>query len=87
MILKTIDELLESEAIRGLQDSSKKDLKRFLGTFGKYCTEKEASLKSLTPEFFITYMLDEHEDKNFSNKKAHVWALRKFGSYLNFTGL
>ena len=54
MILKTIDQLLESEAIRGLQDSSKKDLKRFLGTFGKYCTEKEASLKSLTPEFFIT---------------------------------
>ena len=54
MISKTISELLDSEATRGLSALTKQDLSRYLGAFGKYCTQQKASLKSLTPEFFIT---------------------------------
>ena len=86
MISKTINDLLDSEATRGLKETTQKDLARYLGAFDKYCTKHKATIKSLTPDFFVTYMLDEHADKNFDNKKSHVWALRKFGAYLNFTG-
>lgn len=86
MISKTINELLDSEATRGLKETSQKDLARYLGVFDKYCTKHKATIKTLTPDFFVTYMLTEHSDKNFDNKKSHVWALRKFGAYLHFTG-
>ena len=72
MISKTINDLLDPEATRGLKETPKKDLARYLGALDKYCTKHKATIKSLTPDFFVTYMLSEHSDKNFDNKKSHT---------------
>jgi site-specific recombinase XerD len=88
MIQEYIDELLDSEETRGLTDSTRKDLRRLLGKFSDYCRQKGAdAAESLTPQFIADYMLTEHAGKKFDNKKSYVWALRKLGHYLQFTGL
>ena len=84
MINAIIEELLLEESTRGLADKSYGELKRNLNRFALWCEERIFEMKAITPQLFLTYLLDNFEDKGTSTKKSVVWSLRKFGAFLAF---
>jgi integrase/recombinase XerD len=79
-----IEKLLFEEQSRNLAKSSYADLKRNFSHFNSWCDSHLNSLRDLTPQFLLKYLLEEHHSSGFSTKKTFIWSLRKLGAFLLF---
>lgn len=86
MVYQLINDCIDSERQRGLRPETIKELKRYLHEFADYCQSKLHRLEDMTSDFLREYVMIRGKDRDKSVKKAVVWCLRKFGTYLLLRG-
>ncbi len=74
---------LRAEMDRDLSKNSMKELQRYLNEFTLYCNNHGIHwANELIPNFLKCYVDQRCEEAGPNLKKAVVWSLRKFGTYL-----
>ena len=82
MIYELVNDCIESEAERGIEKTTLKELRRYLHEFADYCQQNPITVEQISSDFMRRYVQFRGEGRGPNLVKAVVWSLRKFGAFL-----
>ena len=82
MIYQLVNDCIESEAERGIEKTTLKELRRYLHEFADYCQQIPITVEQISSDFMRRYVQYRGKERGPNLVKAVVWSLRKFGAFL-----
>ncbi len=82
MIYELVNDCIESEAERGIEKTTLKELRRYLHEFADYCQQNPITVEQISSDFMRRYVQFRGKERGPNLVKAVVWSLRKFGAFL-----
>ena len=82
MIYELVNDCIESEAERGIEKTTLKELSRYLHEFADYCQQISKNIVKISFDFMRRYVQYRGEERGPDLVKAVVWSLRKFAAFL-----
>ncbi len=82
MIYELVNDCIESEAERGIEKTTLKELRRYLHEFADYCQKNPITVEKISSDFMRRYVQFRGKGRGPNLVKAVVWSLRKFGAFL-----
>ncbi|MCP4267705.1 MAG: site-specific integrase [Candidatus Brocadiaceae bacterium] len=82
MIYELVNDCIESEAERGIEKTTLKQLRRYLHEFADYCQKNPITVEQISSDFMRRYVQYLGKGRGPNLVKAVMWSLRKFGAFL-----
>ena len=82
MIYELVNDCIESEAERGIEKTTLKELNRYLHEFADYCQQIPITVEQISSDLLRRYVQYRGKGRGPNLVKAVVWSLRKFSAFL-----